>query len=63
MCTMGNNNMLLGGGEPLLVLTSGHAETLAREGFSKVDTKRFLFEHARVPYSLAAPVISAPSIK
>lgn len=49
MCSIGNNNMALGAGEPLVMLTSGHATVLAQQGFSKADCKRFLWERARVP--------------
>jgi len=55
MCTMGNNNMVLGGGEPIAVFSSGHGRILDKEGFSKKDVKRFLFEHARVPLSQVYP--------
>ena len=55
ICTMGNNNIMLGRGEPLVVLSSGHAEIAVKEGFSKADVKRFLFEHAKVPIS-ALPI-------
>ncbi|MCJ7791109.1 MAG: hypothetical protein MUP49_01640 [Dehalococcoidia bacterium] len=51
MCTMGNNDILLGKGQPLVVLTSGHAELLVKDGFSKADVKRFLFEHATISVS------------
>jgi len=43
---------LLGGGEPLVVLSYEHAQAVAAAGMSKLDAKRFLFEHARLPLSL-----------
>src|SRR5205823_205127 len=43
---------LLGGGEPLVVLSYEHAQALAEGGMSKRDVKRFLFEHARLPLKL-----------
>lgn len=44
----GSNN-LLAGGWPLLSLGPEHATTIARDGFSKQDVKRFLFDAARYP--------------
>ncbi len=44
----GMNNLYYAG-EVLLILGPEHAATVAREGFSKADVKRFLYEHARVP--------------
>jgi hypothetical protein len=44
----GSNN-LLAGGWPLLSLGPEHAATIARDGYSKQDVKRFLFEAARYP--------------
>lgn len=62
MATMGNNNMMVGIGEPLFVFTSGHAEQLVKDGFSKADVKRFLFEHVKVPLSQFPPEIQAMSL-
>lgn len=50
LATPGSNNVYLGG-EPLVVLGPEHAAIIARDGFSKQDTKHYLFEHARVPVS------------
>ena len=44
----GSNN-LLNRGWPLLSLGPEHAATIARDGYSKQDVKRFVFEHARFP--------------
>ncbi|MFC1981687.1 hypothetical protein ACFLVN_05565 [Chloroflexota bacterium] len=49
MSTMGNNDMVLGGGQPVVVITSAHAAILAGEGFSKKIVKDFLFANAGVP--------------
>ncbi len=55
MCTMGNNNMILASGEPMVVFTSGQADILVKDGFNKRDVKRLLFEHARVPLAEYPP--------
>ncbi len=44
----GSNNMLRHGW-PLLVLGPEHATTIAADGYSKDDIKRFIFERARYP--------------
>jgi hypothetical protein len=44
----GSNNIYYAA-EPLVILGPEHAATIAREGFTKADVKRFLYEHARVP--------------
>jgi hypothetical protein len=44
----GCNNTITGGGF-LLLLGPEHAATIAADGFSKEEAKRFLFEEARVP--------------
>ena len=49
MTTMGNNNVLLQYGEPILALGPEHAATIARNGFSKSDVKAFIHEKARIP--------------
>jgi hypothetical protein len=36
-------------GQSLLVIGPEHAQTIARDGWSKTDIKRFLFEHVRKP--------------
>jgi hypothetical protein len=48
LCGLGHNNIIFPTG-PLLVLGPEHAATLARDGFSKDDVKRYLFENARIP--------------
>jgi hypothetical protein len=52
MTTIGSNNFIGQGGNPILALSPEHAETIARDGWSKDDVKAFLFEHARVPLGL-----------
>jgi len=48
MAVPGCNNVLVGG-EVLLFLGPEHAATIAGDGFSKEDIKKFLFAEARVP--------------
>lgn len=43
-----------GWGEPLFLLGMQHAHTIAKDGWSKADVKRFLYEQARVPHSAFA---------
>ncbi len=49
LTTIGRNNFIGQGGNPILALSPEHAETIARDGWSKDDVKTYLFEHARVP--------------
>ncbi len=49
MTTLGNNNVLLQSGSPILALGPEHAATIARGGFSKSDVKAFIHEKARIP--------------
>jgi hypothetical protein len=51
MTSIGSNNFLGQGGNPVVALSPEHAETIAREGYSKADVKAFIFENARVPLS------------
>jgi hypothetical protein len=48
MATTGNNDIFYDA-QPLVVLGPEHAKTVADDGFSKADAKRFLVEHATVP--------------
>jgi hypothetical protein len=48
MATMGSNNAYCFG-EPLVVLGPEHAATISKDGWTKEDVKRFLFENARIP--------------
>ena len=45
---LGHNNIIFPTG-PLLVLSPEHAQTLARDGYTKESIKQYLFEKARVP--------------
>lgn len=49
MTTMGNNNVLLQSGEPIVALGPEHAATIAKSGFSKSDVKAFIHHKARIP--------------
>ncbi len=44
---VGNRNTN-GEGEPLIILGPQHANTFARDGYSKADVKKFFFERARL---------------
>ena len=50
LATPGTNNLYLGG-EPMVVLGPEHAAVIHRDGFTKGDVKRFLFEKARLSVS------------
>lgn len=45
----GHNNVYYARSEPLIALGPEHAKTIAADGYSKYDVKRYLFEHATVP--------------
>jgi hypothetical protein len=49
------NNCLYGNGEAVLVLGPEHAHMLAREGWSRADVRRRLWETARLPREMLAP--------
>ncbi|MFC1977843.1 hypothetical protein ACFLWS_06250 [Chloroflexota bacterium] len=49
IATMGNNNVLLQSGTPILALGPEHAAIIAKDGFSKNDIKAFIHEKARIP--------------
>jgi hypothetical protein len=48
LASVGSNNMLLGG-EVMVVFSPPAAQDLARDGWSKDDVRRYLFEHGRAP--------------
>lgn len=52
MANMGSANMYRGG-ELLVVLGPEHAADIARDGWTKKDVKSYLFEYARLPFSVA----------
>lgn len=45
----GSNNMLYWAGEVMVLFGPEHAYTVARDGYSRRDVQRFVFEHARLP--------------
>ena len=45
------NNAMLGKGEPVLLIASGHADLCVRQGMSKLDAKRYLYERCGFPES------------
>jgi hypothetical protein len=49
MSSMAANNMYINEGNVALFLSPEHATTVANDGLSKKDVKRFLYENARVP--------------
>jgi len=50
MANPGNNNFLLGGGNPLVIFTPGHLPLLVEQGFTtKQQVKEWLFEHSKIP--------------
>ena len=49
MAGISDNNFLLGGGNPLVLLTPGNARLFAEQGYTKQRGKEWLFEHAKVP--------------
>ncbi|WP_246286409.1 hypothetical protein [Natronomonas gomsonensis] len=51
MAVLGANTTYLSErAEPCLALSPEHAATIARDGYSKDDVKRFVYDHARVPH-------------
>jgi hypothetical protein len=49
MAQSGQNTVYYTNAEPLLILGPEHAATIAREGLSKEDVQRAVFEDARIP--------------
>ena len=45
------NNAMLGKGEPVLLIASGHADLCVRQGMRKLDAKRYLYERCGFPES------------
>jgi len=48
VATTGANNLYYDG-PPALVFGPEHAATIAQDGYSKADVKKYIFEHGRVP--------------
>ena len=51
MSYLGSNNVMLGDGEPLMILTPAHAELAHQAGMSKGDVKKYLWEKSGAPLS------------
>lgn len=51
MATTGNNDVYNLEPHPLIVIGPEHAKTIAADGFSKADVKRYIFENAVLPLS------------
>jgi len=51
----GSNHISTVGGQPLIILCPEHAATIARDGYSKNDVKRFVWAHARIPLAELSP--------
>lgn len=45
----GNNNILYQSGGPIILLGPEHAETIAKEGYTKEEVRQTLFEKAKIP--------------
>ena len=54
---MGSNNMILGKGEPAIVLTADHAGRASEAGMSKGDVKQFLYDNSGIPESDLRPMV------
>ena len=50
MADFSDNNYLLAGGNPVVLLTPGHARLFADQGFTKQTVKEWLFEHCKIPF-------------
>jgi hypothetical protein len=56
MATMGNNNVLLGAGNPVVFFSPGHARQFVAQGFAtKRAVREFLFQRARIPIDRFPP--------
>jgi hypothetical protein len=49
LACQGNNNVIAQVGESIVVLGPEHAKTIASDGFTKKDTKKFIFQKAKLP--------------
>lgn len=63
MSYMSSNNVIIARGEPLMLLTTGHAKLCAEKGMSKADVKRILWETAGFPIAKMPPVMRRERIK
>ncbi len=56
MATIGNNNVLMGRGNPVVFFSPGHARQLVEQGFrTKAAVREFVFERARIPLDRFPP--------
>ncbi|MBI3967997.1 MAG: hypothetical protein HY329_20350, partial [Chloroflexi bacterium] len=51
MTAAGNNLVFMDNVDPVVAVTPEYADIVARDGFSKAEVKRFLWEHAVLPLS------------
>ncbi len=51
----GSNDVYHDVAEPVLVFSPEHAKTVAAEGYSKADAKRYICEHANLPLAKFSP--------
>ena len=58
LATLGNNNIGLGGGEVMVIVSPEHAGIIVKEGLGKKEVKQFIFEKARLPWKLVKIVDS-----
>ncbi len=49
LATTGNNDVYNVDPKPLVIFGPEHAKTVADEGLTKADVKRFIYEHAQIP--------------
>jgi hypothetical protein len=49
LATTGNNDCYNTDAHPMIVIGPEHAKTIAGDGYSKADVKRYIFENAVVP--------------
>ena len=52
---MGSNNVIRGHGEPVMVITAGHARLAAEAGMSRADVKKFIHDNSGFPASELIP--------
>jgi hypothetical protein len=52
VATVGSGQAYASSGELFLILCPEHAATIAGDGFSKNDVKRFIYENARIPHGM-----------
>ena len=49
MADFSDNNYLIAGGNPVVLLSQGHARLFTNQGFTKQAVKEWLFEHCKIP--------------